>query len=69
LIRAGGETVPRIVREAKRIQGVVDVYPVFGRFDVVALLEAKDLTSLKQVTWKVAALEDIRSTETLVEGD
>jgi len=68
LIKASGEAAPKIVDGAKKIKGVVDAYPVFGRFDIVVFLEARDFSSLHQVAGKVAALEGLRSTETLVEG-
>jgi len=55
--------------EAKKIPGVKDAYPVFGRYDVVVFIEEADYQAAKAVAAKVAQLEGVRSTETLPEGD
>lgn len=69
LIKASSRAVVRLVREAKKIEGITDAYPVFGRFDVVVFVEGKDFPELKRVAAKVNSLEGIKSTETLAEGD
>jgi len=53
---------------AKKIAGVVDSYPVFGRFDDVVFLEAKDYENLLDLTGRVAGIPGVKSTETLPEG-
>jgi len=63
----GGALV--IAEEARKIPGVSDVYPVFGRYDVVVFIEAEDYQKTKAVAVKVARLEGVRSTETLPEAD
>lgn len=69
LVKTGVESIDSAVKEAKGIEGVLDAYPVFGRFDMVVLLEAKDFTSLMRTVVRVSALTGVRSTETLIEGD
>jgi len=69
LVKTSVGAVEEAIREAKKIEGVVDAYAVFGRFDMVVLLEAKDFPSLMRTAVSVSALKGIRSTETLVEGD
>jgi len=69
LIKISSEATPAFVEEAKKISGVVDAYPVFGRFDVVVFLEGETFLKMKGVAAKVAKLKEIRSTETLTEGD
>ena len=69
LVKAGVEAVDEAIREAKKNEGVVDAYAVFGRFDMVILLEAKDFPSLMRTVVNVSALKGVRSTETLIEGD
>ena len=58
-----------IATEAKKIDGVKDAYPVFGRYDVVIFIEGEDYKEAKAVATKIAAIEGVRSTETLPEGD
>ena len=70
LIRSGGR-VPRAVTladELKRISCVSDAYAVFGRFDVVAFLQAGDVRELFKSISKATKLAGIMSTETIVEG-
>jgi len=68
LVRIAAKETPAFVEEAKRIEGVVDAYPVFGRFDVTVFLEGNDFSAVKGVAAKVAKLRGIKSTETLMEG-
>jgi len=58
-----------IASEAKKISGVTDAYPVFGRYDVVVFIEAQDYQALREVAAKVVQIEGVRSTETLPEAD
>ena len=69
LVMTNVQEVDAAVREAKNIEGVLDAYAVFGRFDMVVLLEAKDFSSLMGTVVKVSGLKGVRSTETLIEGD
>jgi len=69
LIKATAKASPSIVKEAKGIKGVTDVYMVFGRFDVVIFLEAEDFLKLKDLAKKISSLQGIKSTETLPQGD
>ena len=69
LVKTSVEAVDEAIREARKIEGVVDAYAVFGRFDMVVLLEAEDFPSLMRTVVSVSALKGVRSTETLIEGD
>jgi len=53
--------------KAKGIEGVVDAFDVSGRFDAIALIEAKDLSTLKKAVLKIQAVKGVRRTETLIE--
>ena len=64
LVRAPKTLASSRVRE---IEGVVDAFDVSGRFDAIALIEAEDLSALKEVALKIHRIEGIRRTETLVE--
>lgn len=51
----------------RKIEGVVDAFDVSGRFDAIALIEAKDLSAVKEAALKVQAIKGVRRTETLIE--
>ncbi len=53
---------------AKKVKGVIDSYPVFGRFDDVVFLEAEDYETLLELSSQIAAIPGVKSTETLPEG-
>ena len=53
------EAVDEAIRETRKIEGVVDAYAVFGRFDMVVLLEAKDFPTLMQTVVSVSALKGV----------
>ncbi len=68
LIRAPARLQWDIVDRAKKMRGVVDAYPVFGRFDIAVLIKGRDFKNVAGLAAKVAAIEGIRSTETLPES-
>ncbi|MDH5441294.1 MAG: Lrp/AsnC ligand binding domain-containing protein [Candidatus Bathyarchaeota archaeon] len=53
--------------KVRGIEGVVDAFDVSGRFDAIALIEAKDLSTLKEAVLKIQRIKGVRRTETLVE--
>jgi len=68
LIKAGYAAALDICREASKIKGVVDVYPVFGRFDAAVFIKGEDVKELRKTALKILALKGVRSTETLIEA-
>ena len=69
LVKIGAAPPLEILEGIMRVEGVLDAYAVFGRFDIVVFIEAEDYYRLKDVAAKVAGVEGIKSTETLVHGD
>jgi uncharacterized protein with GYD domain len=68
LFRSGGR-VPKAAGIAKKLRAlsfVTDAYAVFGRFDVVAFLEAEDENKLYKL-FSEATLEGIMTSESLIE--
>jgi len=57
-----------VLKELKKIRGVKKAYFAYGRFDMVAFLEAKDYGELKAAVDRINVLPHLRSTETLVEA-
>lgn len=69
LVRAKPVDQNKFVAAAKKIKGVTDAYPVFGRFDVVVLVKGKTHKELRRVTREIIAIGGIKSTETMPEAD
>jgi len=69
LVRAKPASQDKFVAAAKKIKGVADAYPVFGRFDVAVLVEGKTQEELRRATREVKAIGGIKSTETMPEAD
>ena len=71
LIRSGGR-VPNAVELAnvlKRFSFVTDAYAVFGRVDVVAFLEGRDVKELFRSVSEVTKIEGIMSSESLIDAE
>jgi len=73
LIRVGSGEQLNFARSAKeeigKIKGVVSVYGVFGRYDLVVLIEAPTLEELNRIIGdKVRAVSGVLSTESLIVG-
>ena len=68
LIRIGAKETPAFLQEVGKLEGVVDAYAVFGRFDVAVLIEGKGFSGVKAVAANVTKLKGVKSTETLIEG-
>ncbi|MBO3802955.1 MAG: Lrp/AsnC ligand binding domain-containing protein [Candidatus Brockarchaeota archaeon] len=68
LVRIAGPAAPqKVMREIQKVKGVETAFPVFGRFDAVAVLSAESLEKLKESVLKIRAIEGVRKTETLVQ--
>jgi uncharacterized protein with GYD domain len=69
LFRSGG-IIPKatsLADQLKTLESVIGAYAVFGRFDIVAFLEAKDTKTLFKAVSDATRLEGIMSSETLIE--
>jgi len=69
LFRSGGR-VPEAVslaEQLKALEFVTDAYAVFGRFDIVAYLECKDMKELFRSVSEATKLKGIMSSESLIE--
>lgn len=56
-----------IVNELKRIEGVKEVYQVYGVYDIVAQVEADIMEKVKEtITWKLRKLNGVKSTLTMI---
>jgi DNA-binding Lrp family transcriptional regulator len=57
-----------ILEAVTGIPSVKKAYFCYGRFDVVAFIEAEDYKSIKGISKKINSIDGVRSTETLVEA-
>jgi uncharacterized protein with GYD domain len=69
LFRSGGR-VPKAVglaTQLRSLESVKDAYAVFGRYDVIAFLECKDVNALFRAVSEATRMEGIMSSDTLME--
>ena len=56
-----------VLKELKKVEGVIEAYVVYGVYDVVAKIKADTMDKLKDVvTWHVRRLNKVRSTLTMI---
>jgi len=59
-----------IVKELKKLEGVMEVYQVYGVYDIVAQVEANTMERVKEtITWKLRKLNGVKSTLTMIVMD
>ncbi len=68
LIRAMPGKVVKVLDEVKKAKGVVKAFPVYGRYDIVAFIDAPDFNSVSKTSGEINAIKGIKSTETAIEG-
>ncbi len=73
LIKAGTGEHLNFAKTAKqqieKIQGVEKVYGVFGRYDLIAYVEAKDLEQLSKIIMdNIGSISGVLATESLIIG-
>jgi len=67
LIRLDAGKEESVLGKMRDVKGVKKVQAVFGRWDLVATVEASDLTDLTSlVIKKIRAIEGVSATETLI---
>ena len=53
-------------RELKNIEGIKDVYHVFGEYDFVVIIDVDDLSLLNAVVDRIRESETVTATQTIV---
>ena len=56
-------------RELRNIEGIKDVYHVFGEYDFVIIIEVEDLNILNDVVDRIRESENVTATKTIVGAD
>jgi len=68
LIRVLPGKAASALEAVKRFSEVKSAYFVFGRYDIVAFAEGETLEGISSLSSKINAIEELKSTETLIEG-
>jgi len=68
LIRVVPPKGPSVFDALKKIPEVKSAYFVFGRYDIVAFIDAPSYEALSALSSKLHAIAGTKSTETLIEG-
>jgi len=56
-----------IVGELRRLEGVKEVYQVYGVYDIVTQVESDTMEKVKEIiTWKLRKLNGVKSTLTMI---
>lgn len=67
LIRTRHGEFSKVVDSIKSINGVVRVFPVLGRYDVVVDFNVPDMAALGKSVLKISRMAGVVFTETLIE--
>ncbi|MEM2739500.1 MAG: Lrp/AsnC ligand binding domain-containing protein [Candidatus Bathyarchaeia archaeon] len=67
LIRSSTGRYMDVVESLSKIPQIKNIFPVLGRWDVVADIEASDIEELTRIVRKIGRLGSVVFTETLVE--
>lgn len=67
LINAEIGSEEEVLKELRKVEGVIESFIVYGVYDVVAKIRADTMDRLKDVvTWHVRRLNKVRSTLTMI---
>lgn len=67
LINAEIGSEEEVLKELRKVEGVMEAYVVYGVYDIVAKIKADTMDKLKDVvTWHVRRLNKVRSTLTMI---
>ncbi|MDG6223181.1 MAG: Lrp/AsnC ligand binding domain-containing protein [Candidatus Bathyarchaeota archaeon] len=67
LINTEPKNMEDIAATLEKLDSVVEIFPVYGVYDLVAKIQAESMEKLKDiVTWKIRSLTNVRSTITML---
>lgn len=56
-----------IAARLRKVDSVVNSFPVSGQFDAVAIIEVKELGEIKDITNEIQKIMGVERTETMIE--
>ena len=63
-VLVGGETL--VYELIRKIEGVRDVYQVFGEFDFIVKIEVESLSGVNSVVDRIRGIHEVFSTQTII---
>ena len=67
LINTEPKHMEDIASTLEKLDSIVEIFPVYGVYDLVAKIQAETMEKLKDlVTWKIRSLSNVRSTITML---
>jgi len=68
LVRASTGKAMAVLDEIRKVKNVRKAFAVYGRYDIVAFVEAPDFKAVAGASRAINALDGIKSTETAIEA-
>tara|TARA_B100000029_G_scaffold352415_1_gene344972 strand:- start:6335 stop:6553 length:219 start_codon:yes stop_codon:yes gene_type:complete len=56
-----------IAARLRKINSIIDSFPVSGQFDAVAVISVNELSEIKNVTTEIQLISGVDRTETMIE--
>ena len=67
LINTDPDVEEEFIEEVTKMEGVVEVASVYGRYDFVVIIESDTMEKVKDIiTWKIRRIRSVKSTITLI---
>jgi DNA-binding Lrp family transcriptional regulator len=56
-----------ILEKIRNMENIVEAYTVYGKYDIIAKVEAKSMAKLKEtLSWNIRRLDKVQSTSTMI---
>jgi DNA-binding Lrp family transcriptional regulator len=71
LINTASGSEDKVVKELKKMDGIVEVHTLYGMHDIIAKVEIKDKPDKlnEDVVWKIRRINEVQRTATLLVAD
>ena len=56
-----------IAARLRKVQNIMESFPVSGQFDAVAVIDVLELSAIKDITTEIQKIPGVERTETMVE--
>ena len=66
LVRTAPQKSTEVYWRLKNLEGVANILPVFGRYDLVLMIRALDIDAAGKLVAKIREIDGVGSTETLI---
>ena len=67
LINTDPDVEEEFMQEVTKMEGVIEVASVYGRYDFVVIIESDTMEKVKDIiTWKIRRIRSVKSTITLI---